>query len=230
MKRLLFLIVGVMFVSSLHAQEVKFLWGLNLSRYSIQPETYQGIDGYQYNDKSKFKTGSIVGGGIEFSLDKKLTFEIDMLYFQKGSKIESENLFLEIYTAPKEYTLNIICLPVLIRTRFLTGTSPYVLGGGEFSFIISHWYANILNGLRRDSLNITKNTAKFDYGLIIGGGFELKTKEHSFFIEGRYHLGLINISKDYRAYESMRTNTLVIIAGLKSRIKDLVNYKINKRK
>ena len=215
MKRPLLLIFSVMFVSSIHAQEVKFLLGLNLSRYAIWPETYQGIDGYQYNNKSNFKIGSIIGGGIEFSFTKKITFEIDILYFQKGSKIESENLSLEIYSPPKEYTLNMICFPMLLRTRFLTGSSPYILGGGEFSFIISHWYTNILNGQRRDSLNIIENTRKFDYGLIIGGGFEIKTEKRSFFIEGRYHLGLRNISKDYQVYESMKANTLVVVAGFK---------------
>ena len=215
MKRPLVLIFSVMFVSCIHAQEVKFLCGLDLSKYAIWPETYQGIDGYQYNDKSSFKIGFIIGGGIEFSFTKKITFEIDVLYFQKGSKIERENLSLEIYIAPKEYTLHMICFPMLLRTKFLSGSSPYILGGGEFSFIISHRYTNILNGERRDSFNIIDNTSKFDYGLIIGGGYEIKAEKCSFFIEGRYHLGLGNISKDYHVYESMKTNTLVVVTGFK---------------
>jgi len=204
-----------MFVSSIYAQELKFLGGLNLSRYSIYPEVYQDIYGFQYNDKSNFKMGSVIGCGIEFPFTKKITFGIEALYIQKGSKIKTESPSIEIYSAPKEYTLSTISFPILLRTRFLKGSSPYILGGGEFSFIISHRYINILNGQGRDSLDIKENTHNFDYGLVFGFGFEIKIEEHSFFIEGRYHLGIKNISKVYQRYESIKTNAIVVVMGFK---------------
>ena len=72
-----------------------------------------------------------------------------------------------------------------------------------------------LQEVQRKIFNLGKPFIAAIRGYAIGGGFEIKTEKRSFFIEGRYHLGLRNISKDYQVYESMKANTLVVVAGFK---------------
>ena len=49
----------------------------------------------------------------------------------------------------------------------------------------------------------------------MGGGLEIKMPNNSLFIEGRYHIGLINIAKENLRFESIKTNAFVLILALK---------------
>jgi len=216
MKKFLIIFLSLIFVSRLCAHDIKFMLGGNLSKYEISPEVYyDSVRGDDYTYEISNKKGFLFGCGIEFALARNVSIEIDGLYFQKGSRIQKFYSHLEIYVCPQNYTLHVISIPLLLNIKFLSGSLPYILGGGEFSFIISHWYTNILNGERRDSLNITENTRKFDYGLIIGGGFEIKTEKCSYFIEGRYYQGLRDIIKGSIDWESTKTRSVALILGFK---------------
>ncbi len=191
MKKFLLIFLTIILVSTTHAYGFKFMAGGHLSKYAVEPEG-AGIEW-------KNKTGFLVGGGIELFSVPFISLDIDGFYFQKGSKFKSA-------TEELDYTLDVISITPLVRVKFLPGPSPYVLGGGEFSYILTH---------KLDETDIKNETKSFDYGLVFGAGYEMSMPGASLFFEGRYHLGVANILKDPATGESLKTKALVVIVGIK---------------
>lgn len=201
MKRFITFILGLMVVVSALYADFKIMGGLNLSKYNVSPEEA----GMNWN----YKRGFLAGMGFEKKFIKNIDLEFDVLYFKKGSKVESADL----PGFKLKYNLNVVSIPVLLKVKFLDGTSPYVLGGVEFSFILSHK----IKFQAEEEVDIKENTKSIDYGLAFGSGFEIEIQEHLFFfIEARYHLGRTNIISNKIVEESMNTQTILIIIGMKS--------------
>ncbi|GAF91728.1 unnamed protein product, partial [marine sediment metagenome] len=136
------------------------------------------------------------------SLSQTIAIEVDELYLQKGCNIK----FREAPDVRWNYTLNVFSLPILLKIKLLSTPPVYILGGGEFSHILSH---------KENGLDITENTKIFDYGIILGGGLKIKMPNNDLFIEARYHIGLQNIAKDNLRFESIKTNAFVLMLALR---------------
>jgi len=204
MKKFLFIFLSIFLASKAYTLEFKFMGGATLSKYTGWPgpcliEIY--IEGCNFLCQKNYKPGFLVGGGFEFSFSKKMAFEIDWLYFQKGCKTKPCCPAAKGITVPIDDTLNVLSIPALLKIKFQPNSSPYVLSGGEFSIILSH---------KMNGEDITEHTQNFDYGLVLGGGFDIKLREFTFFIEGRYHLGLRNIMPSVR-----ETKAIVLLLGFK---------------
>jgi hypothetical protein len=158
-----------------------------------------------------YKPGLQGGIGIELSLTKKIAVEIEGLYFQKGTHY--------VYGRRKEgnikHVLNVISLPILIKFNILRGSSPYVVYGYEYSIILSHEYSDTVIGRIQEEQNVKDFTKSQDHALVLGLGYEVRKKPFSFYIEGRYHQGLKNISRGYELYPVLKTETMVLLLGLK---------------
>jgi len=191
MKKFLLIFLTIILVSTTHAYGFKFMAGGHLSKYAVEPEG-AGVEW-------KNKMGFLVGGGIELLSVPHISLEIEGLYFRKGSKVE-------IIGVEGDYTLDVISIPALVKVKILPGPSPYVLGGGEFSYILTH---------KLDGVDIKNITKSYDYGVIFGAGYEMSMPGASLFFEGRYHLGVANILKDPAPGESLKTKALVVIVGIK---------------
>ena len=160
MKKFLFIFLSLIFVSRLYAHEIKFMLGGNISKYEISPEVYYGsVRGYEFEYTYEISNtkGFLFGCGIEFALTRNVSIEIDGLYFQKGSSIqklysplESPLENLAIIDLLLSYNLEGISIPLLLKIKFLSGSSPYILGGGEFSFILSHGVETIFDDQTED--------------------------------------------------------------------------------
>ncbi len=208
LKKFLLVLLTLSLFSGANAQDLKLIFGLNLSKYDIWPEQFEDMWGFNlYKVTSLYKTGIHIGGGIEFTITKNFAFEINGLYFQKGSRIETKQIAPdpEVYRGTESYTLHVASIPAFLKFKPFTGSSPYILGGSEISIILSH-----IRGRR----SRTANTKSFDYGLLAGVGFEIKMRDVTLFIETRYHYGLINISK-YSLYESKKTRAIAFVSGFK---------------
>jgi len=191
MKKFLLIFLTIILVSTTHAYGFKFMAGGHLSKYSVEPEG-AGVEW-------KNKMGFLVGGGIELFSVPYISLEIEGLYFRKGSKVE-------IIGVEGDYTLDVISIPALIKVKIMPGPSPYVLAGGEFSYILTH---------KLDDVDIKNTTKSIDYGVIFGAGYEMSMPGASLFFEGRYHLGVANILKDPAPGESLKTKALLVIVGIK---------------
>jgi len=219
MKKLIFIILSMALVSETFALEFKFLGGNNFSQYTFVPETYYGFDWYtgvEFRTKSNLKKGFLVGGGIEFFFTRNIGVEIDLLYFQKGSN--SELLRQGIPYSRTDYSLKVISVPLLLKVKLRPDSSPYILCGCEFSYILSHnskVSSEELQGQVLFEVNLDEQTKSYDFAVVLGGGFEIKMQGFSFFIEGRYHLGMRNIISDYYPFESIKTKAEVLLFGFK---------------
>lgn len=191
MKKFLLIFLTFVLVSAPHAYGFKLMAGGHLAKYAVEPETV--------GDEWKNKMGLLMGGGIELFSVPNISLDIDGFYFRKGSKFKSA-------TEERDYTLDAISITPLVRVKFLPGPSPYILGGGEFSYILTH---------KRDDVDIKDTTKSFDYGLVFGAGYEMSMPGASLFFEGRYHLGINNILKNPDPGESLKTKALVVIVGIK---------------
>ena len=191
MKKVFLICLTIILVSTTHAYGFKLMAGGHLANYAVEPEVV--------GDEWKYKTGFLVGGGIELFSVPHISLDLDGFYFRKGCKFKSA-------TEELDYTLDVISITPLVRVKFLPGPSPYVLGGGEFSYILTH---------KSDDVDIKANYKSFDYGLVFGAGYQMSMPGASLFFEGRYHLGVVNILKDPAPGESRKTKTLVVIVGIK---------------
>jgi len=206
---IIFLSVFIIFVSTAYAQEFKFIGGVNTSEYITGNPIYLVHSTDSYN-KWEYKSGFLIGAGVEFSLIKKISIEIDVLYFQRGSKLK----LIDVPNWESKYSMDMISFPILIKIKPFPRPAPYILAGGEFSFILSHQLKIIFE----DNIivnDIEWRTKSCYTGLVLGAGFEIKLLKFLVFIEGRYHLGLNDIQKEPRNWEYINTNTMALIIGLK---------------
>jgi len=216
---LLFLFLSFVFISEIQAQQIKLLGGNNFSRYAFSPDTYMGIDwdtGIEFRIKSNLKNGLLIGLGLEFSLNKYLGFEMDILYSQKGC--HSQVFRADIPDRTTDYSLNAISLPLLLKIKLKPVSSPYVLCGLECSYILSHnskvTNEHVVEPYQYDQ-DLMEQTSKSDFGYILGGGFEIKIQRITFFVEGRFYFGLKNIMSEPYPVESVNTKSEMLFFGFK---------------
>jgi opacity protein-like surface antigen len=218
-KNLLFFFLSFLFISEIYAQEIKVLGGNSFSRYTFSPDMYMGIDwdeGVEFRTKSNLKKGGLIGLGVEFSLNRHVGIEMDILYFQKGC--QSRVFRVNIPEKTTNYSLDTISVPLLLKIKLRPASSPYILTGGELSYILSHnskvTIDNVVEPYQFEQ-NLKEQTSNFDIGYVLGGGFEIKMHKVAFFIEGRFHFGIKNIMPEDYPYESIKTKSEVLLFGFK---------------
>jgi len=182
-----------------YADHLKVIGGLNLSRFSGQLFS---------EDIWKYRTGFEAGFGYEIPFGSHLALEIDGMFIQKGSRQEHRENGHYYYTIHS--VLNEISFPVLLKFRLKAGTFPYILAGGEISFIVS---SNARVGKNDVEIYVIPPETKSSYqSLLFGCGFGWATGRISPFIEARYHLGLADIFEESYAV-SRKQKAIVILIG-----------------
>jgi hypothetical protein len=188
MRKLAFLLMLGLFVSVAYPVELKVMGGIDFSK-STEP-IGGAWPGSSPDPTAEYGLGAIAGGGVEFSLTKHVAIEVDGFYFQKGSAIEVRELgVLNIHEMVR---LNELSFPVLLKVCLRPGTSPYLVGGAEYAFVLS------------------KGPKDTDYGLVFGAGFRKKVKRAFLSIEGRYHLGLQDTLTEESILRELRVFVLMM--------------------
>lgn len=196
----IWILLSALLVFPLYA-DFKVMGGMCISKYDVSPESA--------NIQWDYKTGFSGGIGLERNLNPYMFLELDILYFQKGSQSESPGF----PDSGAKHKLNVLSLPLLFRSKFLYNSSPYVVGGIEFSSILSHEV--VTEG--EEPVDLKNDTSSFDFGFVLGGGFEIKIEDHLFFfLEGRYHLGFRNIVASPLSEETKKTKAILILIGFRS--------------
>ena len=181
MKKTVLILSVMLLISGAYAQTGKFLGGFNLSNY------------HSTDLDTSTKLGFWGGLGAEWGSELFMG-EIDILYFQKGAKVGNI-----------QYTLTELLMPAIFKIKFIPGTSPYILGGGEIGYVLSH---NAKGGEAATGRDVVKS---WDYGLIFGAGVEIWFGNAGIFIEGRYHYGLAPMGKGEGF--GFKTNSIAILFG-----------------
>lgn len=166
MKKVLVVVFLLSLAALAYPTEFKIIGGLSLSK-SIEPLGPDDVI-YLYPPHPLTGAGTIAGGGVEFSLTRNLAIEADVLFFQKGTRI-----YFELSPVPPGMArINELSIPVLFKLRLKPGTTPYILGGGEFAIVLTHGPNSI------------------DYGLVGGIGLRMQVNKIGLSLEARYHHGL----------------------------------------
>jgi opacity protein-like surface antigen len=193
-KKIVLLTLLCLIGSSLHA-DFKIMGGLNLSNYSGNENTIWS-----------YKMGFQGGLGIEIDITYRTLFEVDILFFKKGSRTGPS-------IGEERHVLNTMSFPVLLRSKLFHGTSPYIVGGLEFAGIIS----NIMYQKGEEPVDLAGTLKRMDTGVVFGGGFEMELKEQLFlFIEARYHHGLKNLLVLPDEGLVRKTTAFVLLIGIRS--------------
>jgi opacity protein-like surface antigen len=196
----------------------KLLGGLSLGSLYHSEAVYQD---YDEDEWKKYQRGLVGGIGIESG--RLLKVEMDILYFQKGVKYEgSAEEGGETAEADISMIIDEISAPIMLKFKFNTGTSPFLLAGGEVAYILSSkakWNITTTSaGSESGTEDLIEDINRLDYGVVLGAGFEFYTVRTAFTIEGRYHYGLANLIKEVEEVDPddwVKTKTLVIMAGIK---------------
>ncbi len=194
MKRIMLMTLLFLVASSLSA-DFKIMGGLNLSKYT-------GDENIIWSYKMGFQGGL----GIELDMTYRTLFEVDILFFKKGSRTGP-------FLREERHVLNTVSIPVLLRSKLFHGTSPYVVGGVEFAGIIS----NIMLRKEKEPVDLEGTLKGFDISVVFGAGFEMEIKEKLFlFIEMRSHLGQKNLLVLPNEDLSRKTTAIVLLIGIRS--------------
>lgn len=203
---------------------VKLMGGLAQGTFETSETEMEGID---LNDYKESRSGYL--GGLGFEMGSRLALEIDLLYIQKGMKYagdipEAATGYSGTFSVTSEIAE--ASVPVLLKLRLLPGNTPYLLGGGEVGYILSHkvrYKAEVegQQGTLSGTEDALKGTNRLDYGVVLGAGFELNTFAIPLFIEARYHLGMADIAgtdeetPEVKDTDTVKTRAIVVMAGIR---------------
>jgi opacity protein-like surface antigen len=206
-KRLIAVCAVLFFVSGAAAQELKFFGGRDWAKYKIPPGP-----GFELYSIYRTNPGFLAGLGLEFSLLSALNVDVGLVFFQKGAK--ADVYYLTALIGLDTYGLNVVSLPACLKLKPFFNLPPYIIAGGEISYVLSHHDAFTSTMYEPRHSDLTPATRRFDFGLVLGGGAETALAQRwTAFVELRYILGLVNLGKP--GIMDFKTRALAVQAGIK---------------
>ncbi|RQO74205.1 PorT family protein [Pedobacter sp. KBW06] len=169
MKKLLLSTVMVLSIGAVKAQKIELIpkAGISISKQSIS-----NMNG------EKNKVGFTAGLGVNFQVAKSdFSIQPELNYVSEGTKIKNGNITVK-------QNLNYLELPVLAKYSF---GPVYVNAGPSISLLLSD----------KDKLQAFYGgkVQKLDFGIQMGAGVAIPAGPGKFIVDGRYALGLTDLSK-----------------------------------
>lgn len=180
----------------------KLFAGLSLAGVSIPQTLFLGTT-------KGARTGFVVGAGLEGRGRQAL--EIDLMLATGGAvfRMAADPGSNKRVT----FVSSALFLPVLVKARFLPGTTPYLLAGGEAGYLLSHKTVSSDPAGNEATEDNIAEVNRLLFGLVFGGGVELRAGGIDLLLEARYRLGLNNMVKEPEAGESMKYTALMFTAA-----------------
>jgi hypothetical protein len=152
------------------------------------------------------------GGAIGYEFGSSLfRVELDAMILPGGAVFDGTEGTNTVKLTMSGYGLG---AAILAKIRFMPGSSPFVLGGGDVGYILSQKATAVVNGTTTEE-DISKNINRTYYGLEFGGGYELEMSSLALIFEARYLLGLANQIKNPTNNDYIKSNALVVMVGIK---------------
>lgn len=151
------------------------------------------LSGESVSDVEAWKA---VTGGFGLELDLMIvSLQIDLMYSPRGGEIPDLG----------KVRLHYLSVPIVVKKKFFpVGIHPYIVGGLEFSYLIS---------AKQDGENIRDDLRSDDLGLVAGAGLEFSLLGKGAFLEGRYFYGLGRINQE-DLFVDVRNSTYQFTIGL----------------
>lgn len=191
--------------------------------------TFSSVD-FRRADGAGFRKKSFMqyhgGISVRYLTEKNLGLIAELNYAQQGWEQE----FRENPEYAHKHTLNYFELPVMTHIYFGRKVRFVINLGPKISYLMSD--SEEMNKALSDYLSsgnagpneithqyFRKPDKKFDYGIIVGAGVELRTGIGHFMLEGRYTFGLGDIYNNTKADYFQRSANRVMSARLTYYIK-----------
>ena len=204
-------------VSSTAANDIEYkrIFGVSWARFSEAPNPVAIPEaGFSLGTQP----GLVFGGGGVLPLTKYLSLDLNIQYLRKGTRVYHTNMSEPMGTST--YNFRALSLPFSIRVGPLPvrGTIPYVLAGLEASYLLSHNVSYFPTGSDSGTaVKLASVVRHFDFAAILGGGFDIAFKSWVFFAEVRWYAGLINLSRGVEGYPDIRTRTISLQIGFRTK-------------
>ena len=213
---------------------IRLFGGLTSSNITYDKSRLQEAEGGQAFDQYiKSRLGPM--GGIGYEAGSRFSLEFDVMYMPKGVKfqgqIDATAQGLGKIDVDLDMVINEISVPVFFKMKILPGSTPFFFGGGEVGYVLSGKVISSVtsNGeTQKDEQDLLKDDNgesslnRIDFGLVLGGGYEMNLGGMRLTIEARYYMGLANLLKQTKASEDsvkssdyFRSKALVILGGIK---------------
>ncbi len=162
---------------------------------------YSGDDP-SFNDLSKMKFSSHIGGFVEFLFDDYLALQPELLFSIKGARfIDEDNDF------KSSRVMKYLSVPV-VGKYYITKHLDIELGP-EFSYLLAAKDVVLDSDLQTNygdeaaSINIIDNLHKFDLGIVGGVGYFL---DSGLYFSARYNIGILNTYVTTLEFNDMMRN------------------------
>ncbi|MDO5569961.1 MAG: porin family protein [Bacteroidales bacterium] len=188
--------------------------GMTMSKMTFKPTTIA----------QEMKNGLAFGVAYRYIEEKHFGIQVEFNYTQRGWKETLED-YPELYF---DRTLNYIEVPFLSHIYFgnnkfrgfinLGPQIGYFISGSKNTNITE---ADISSGAYETAQQNLDVSKKLDYGILGGGGIELRFGKHSFLVEGRYYFGLGDIFPNDKKdeFETSSNQTISVAATYFFRLK-----------
>jgi hypothetical protein len=133
------------------------------------------------------RMGLVAGAFVLVPMTETFGVQIEGLYSQKGSKVDSEDFGGEV-----RFEFDWFDVPVLARYTIpsSTSTSFHLFAGPSFSFKLGAKSVFEFDGEEEEEEDVDDQFKGFDFGLVIGAGVDFG----KFTIDGRYTHGLTDLN------------------------------------
>lgn len=197
-KLVLTLVVAISALNCVRAQEINYgvKAGLNLSK--LMP--FKNPDAEEIDKKTLL--GLNLGGFVEIPVLTDTYFETGIYYSQTGGKYQ-ESKYQE-----SKITLNEINIP--LKLKYNVYDNLFLNAGGYVSYGLSALYIKYFRGREVDRIT-PDDWNRFDYGILIGGEYQINNK---FIIFANYNHGLANLQKNEEGTE-LKKRTFQLGVGYK---------------
>ena len=183
---------------------VKLMGGLSMGNLTFSEEL-----------PATLKKTSLMGfmGGLGFESGGRIAIEFDLLYSPGGAVLKNA----EDTESKAKITISgtAITAPILLKIRFMPGTTPYLLAGGEIGYILNQKAIMTAEDGTKTEEDITEDINRLLYGVVFGGGIELQAGGMNVLLEARYRLGLSNLIKDPEPGASIKATALSFMLGVR---------------
>lgn len=129
----------------------------------------------------QYKTGFHAGVFVGVKFSEKLGVQADVLYSQQGAKFRTNGNF----------DLTYVNIPIVVKYYLVEGEGFNVQLGAQYGYLVEDNLRAVVGGVEK---KVEANES--DIAGIIGFGYDFPYGIH---IEGRYHLGFLEVSDDPQA-------------------------------
>ena len=168
------------------------------------------------------RTGYSAGAFVSLNLRNLGVLNVEANYVQKGYKVQFDE-FLDLNgeqllgNVDADFKLNYLELPVLLNLKvpIAPSLSPDLFFGGALSFLLSE-EVSFENTEPEDQGNFVTDQPLFDgvdFGLVIGLRLNRPVGSRIVSLEGRYTLGVVNLTDDGLLGETLHNQALVVGFG-----------------